>query len=69
MKVKIKEVKGFVPIELKITIQSEEELLDLVKRCNINEKDLNIYETYYKSSKSSLYDLWEVLEKLYQDLK
>lgn len=42
MKVELKE-KGFQPIKLKITIESEEELCSLWHRMNVNSKNIDIH--------------------------
>lgn len=41
MKVEIKETKRFTPIEINLTIESKEELIELWHRLNLSNDDVN----------------------------
>ena len=68
MKIKQINIKNkFQPIELNITIESEQELCDLFKRLNISDavvNKANFVTTKYQSNDVMIDDLWEELNEL-----
>ncbi len=66
---KVEETKGFKPIELTITIESQEEFDDLYARVSINAEAINdhIHNTGgCKANLAGCYNLWEKLSNLKQ---
>ena len=66
MKIQVKEESNkFEPIELTLTIESEEELCDLWHRFNASVYDIDKESVDYLKHKSiTLYDKWEVIDDL-----
>ena len=67
VKVKVKETKGLEPIELTITIESQEEFDDLYARIAVNDEAINGYIHNTSGCKANLtgcYSLWEELNIL-----
>lgn len=63
--------KGFKPIEIVVTIESEEELCDLWHRINTNSEAINPesgHELKHKANDDET-DLWDVLDELVSKLK
>ena len=61
--------KGFEPIELNITIETEDELVELLARLNISTSDVNKLCNTYGVSKDSLSFLWKLLDTHYHKNK
>lgn len=64
--------KAFEPIEVKITIESMEELNDLCSRLDLHYSDVNNHKTdMYDELTTEEYSngLWKLLDNLYQSLK
>ena len=65
-----KRVKKFEPFTLDIVIESEEELLNLVKRLNISDFIINDVDTNYPYARGDRgVVLWEVLDNKWNQLK
>ena len=69
MKVEVKQVeKKFEPIELVITIESEEELCDMWHRMNLNSRQVNNNSEGLKHKANDDQDyLFDKLDKLVED--
>ena len=66
MKTKIK-AQDFQPIELNITIENKEELLELVKRMNISCLTLNSADSDYEDCEiNRMEGLWYKLNEIYK---
>lgn len=62
--------KAFKPIEVKITIESLEELRELCKRLHLGVNSLNKASPCYGDiATDTTHVLWQELDKLYQSLK
>jgi hypothetical protein len=67
MKVEINEkYKKFTPIDIKITIESEGELIELVKRLNLSENSVNdLDDCYPEIERNKTFGLWSKLNHIY----
>ena len=67
MKISCDRTKGFTPIEVKITLESKEELIELWKRLNLAtatvDEGNNHYDTY-NSNASGFEQLWDKLDNM-----
>ena len=67
MKVKVKETKGFEPINLTITIETQEDFDDFYARVAIDSAAINSYKGFkepHEASPLGCYGLWKELRKL-----
>jgi|VirMetMinimDraft_7_1064189.scaffolds.fasta_scaffold104929_3 hypothetical protein len=61
--------KDFEPIEIKITIESFDELSELASRLNINTNELNKIDGNYGEVLDLSSSLWKLLDNLYNKHK
>ena len=61
--------KNFEPIHVSFTIETKDELLSLVKRLNLGATLLNEVDKEYNETKEDLYDLFTIIDDIYQKYK
>lgn len=66
MKVKLQKTKklpSFEPIQLTITIESQDELIEFWHRLNIAPDNVKKYNKRVRSFNSNMHDLWDILDE------